>query len=254
MSTIHDEDDEDRTGGDVIADIRSNSIEEGVFGVFFTVSREKKPNVALKWALLYMFVDFLQVLSFFLNREIGWAWQLDVVWNILAYFTIKNPILSLGYGFFLACFGCLAAALIVSLVVCGFVGYLFKTNSFPYVWPIKFVRLFFTFLVGVFYISSLKVFLFSLACVNQNVPKPFLKDFTFQACWEMPHFVVAVLGGIFAIVLSITGLGVALMSFEPVRNLFLFFSFMTPFIIGRTWTRETLMRQLLAVENCKPSS
>lgn len=167
-----------------------------------------------------MGLDFLQILAFTLNQNVGWSAQLGIFWKVLSYFTIKNPIINLGYGFFLAAFSLFAAILVFSLTVCGFVGYLFKSNSFPYVWPIKFVRVVFALLVGVFYISSLKVFLFSLSCTYSNPDsvsnfKVMLRDFPSHPCWEMPHFVVAVLGGIFSLLLALTGMGVALISFEP---------------------------------------
>lgn len=233
-STVHEDDDD----GDVLNDIHSNGLEEGFFGIFFTISREKKSVLQKKWAVLILCIEFLQVLNFTLNKDVGWAKQLDVVWNGLAYFTIKNPFISLGYGFFLASFSFFALLLTFSLAVCGFVGFLFKRNTFPFEWPIKFVRVIFALMVFFpvcaihFYrlegwcvlhqrAESISVLTFLRLRKHHERPEfraegegfPHTKVFFFwcaaaqpvPSCWEMPHAIVAVFGAIFSLLLSFTG-------------------------------------------------
>jgi hypothetical protein len=69
-----------------------------------------------------------------------------------------------GYRFYLIVFYVLVATLFVSTGICTWVGWCFKNDSFPFLWPIKVARIVVSLFVSMFYIASLNIFLIAMQC------------------------------------------------------------------------------------------
>ena len=69
-----------------------------------------------------------------------------------------------GYRFYLIVFYILVAVLFTSTGICIWVGWCFKNDSFPFLWPIKVARIVVSLFVSIFYIASLNIFLIAVQC------------------------------------------------------------------------------------------
>ena len=58
----------------------------------------------------------------------------------------------------------LVAVLFISAGLCVWVGWCFKNDSFPFLWPIKVARIVVSVFVSMFYIASLNIFLIAVQC------------------------------------------------------------------------------------------
>jgi hypothetical protein len=74
------------------------------------------------------------------------------------------PSLTKGYRFYLIVFYVLVATLFISTGICIWVGWCFKNDSFPFLWPIKVARIVVSLFVSMFYIASLNIFLIAMQC------------------------------------------------------------------------------------------
>ncbi len=69
-----------------------------------------------------------------------------------------------GYTFYLAIFYILVSILFGSVAILIWVGWCFKNDNFPFLWPIKVARIVVSVFVSMFYIASLNIFLIALQC------------------------------------------------------------------------------------------
>ena len=69
-----------------------------------------------------------------------------------------------GYRFYLIFFYVLVATLFAATGICIWVGWCFKNDSFPFLWPIKVARIVVSVFVSMFYIASLNIFLIAMQC------------------------------------------------------------------------------------------
>lgn len=83
-----------------------------------------------------------------------------------------------GYSFYITILYLLVTALAGSILLCVWVGWCFKNDRFPYIWPIKVLRLVVAVFIVVFYIFSLDVFLISMDCnyLSSGAKKPYHLD------------------------------------------------------------------------------
>ncbi|KAI7846027.1 hypothetical protein COHA_000564 [Chlorella ohadii] len=193
-------------GEDVAAELAGNSLQgslqEATFGVLYTLSKEKFSE-GWRWVLTTMIVDYLQLAVFFIGNNFMWtmnfrAWQ----WKWLSWVCFTNMFpqhTGLGngnYTFYQVVFYTLTVILVASFVLCVFVGHNFKTNSFPWLWPIKVLKVAVSFFFEVFYISSLGIFIVSLDCTyyrsgpktnEASTGRPL--KFPQVQCFAMPHLV-----------------------------------------------------------------
>lgn len=79
-----------------------------------------------------------------------------------------NTALLQGYTFYLVVFYILVVILFLSAAVCIWVGWCFKNDSFPFLWPIKLARVVVSLFVSMFYIASLNIFLIAIQCGNHS--------------------------------------------------------------------------------------
>lgn len=59
----------------------------------------------------------------------------------------------------------LTGMLYLSVGICVWVAWCFKNDNFPFLWPIKFVRVVVSIFFGTFYIASINIFLTAAECV-----------------------------------------------------------------------------------------
>jgi len=59
----------------------------------------------------------------------------------------------------------LTAMLFISVGTCAWVAWCFKNDSFPFLWPVKFVRVVVSVFFGTFYIAAINIFLTAAECV-----------------------------------------------------------------------------------------
>ncbi|PRW21106.1 flagellar associated membrane [Chlorella sorokiniana] len=122
------------------------SLQEATFGALYTLSKEKFSE-GWRWVLCTMIIDYLQLAVFFIGNNFMWtmnfrAWQ----WKRLSWVCFTNmfpPHTGLGngnYTFYQVVFYTLTVILVASFVLCAFVGHSFKTGSFPWLWPIKVLK------------------------------------------------------------------------------------------------------------------
>lgn len=81
--------------------------------------------------------------------------------------TLRHAATPQGYRFYLIVFYILVAVLFASAAICVWVGWCFKNDSFPFLWPIKVARIVVSLFVSMFYIASLNIFLICIQCVPE---------------------------------------------------------------------------------------
>lgn len=178
---------------------KKNAIETGLFGVLYTLAKEKVSDSA-KVAMLTIFVDFFLIMAVMLTTEYPWATNTDSwcaplllspspdhparlthvkpptdplphpahppsphrIWKFFWNIEFHKPIARQGYTFHLAIFYCLSGMLYLSVGVCFWVAWCFKNDNFPFLWPIKFLRVVVSLFFGMLYIASLNIFLVNL--------------------------------------------------------------------------------------------
>lgn len=94
-------------------------------------------------------------------------------------------------------------------------GYNFRHNKFPVVWPIKITRLVIRIFLSSFYISSLNVFLTAVDCTVFGESKPYLDSFPEVTCFDMPHVVVVAASVLMSLVLTLMAFFTVLIEFDP---------------------------------------
>jgi hypothetical protein len=81
---------------------------------------------------------------------------------------VHKPLSTAGYKFYVIVFYLLSAMLYVSVAICVWVAWCFKNDSFPYLWPIKFVRVVASLFFGMLYIAALNIFLVIIECAPEH--------------------------------------------------------------------------------------
>ncbi len=119
--------------------------------------------------MLTVVVDFLLILAIMLNLEYPWAVDpTNPLFKIFYMIEIHKPLSAAGYKFYLVVFYLLSAMLYVCIAICVWVAWCFKNDSFPFLWPIKFVRVVASLFFGMFYIAALNIFLVILECAPEH--------------------------------------------------------------------------------------
>ncbi|GAB4816718.1 hypothetical protein N2152v2_003764 [Parachlorella kessleri] len=183
--------------GDASAELltQQGSIQEAVFGVLYTLSKERL-NEGWRFVVFAMVLDYLQLAVFFIGNNFPWNYNFYAwYWKWLSWVCLTNMfpkgtgLIDGNYNLYLAIFFVLTGFLVVSAALCIFVGINFKSNHFPYVWPIKVLKLAVSFFFELFYISTLGIFIIALDCTYYN-PVKVNEKFRSELCFKMPHLVV----------------------------------------------------------------
>jgi hypothetical protein len=152
-------------GGKAISEeLQGNQALKALFGALYTLAKEKINDTA-RIAYVAIAVDFL--LIFFLMLLPEYPWALDArhaLYKVAFYVEFHLPIAYAGYRVYLGVFYVLVATLYLSTCICVWVGWCFKNDSFPFLWPIKVARIVVSLFVSMFYIASLNIFLIAMQC------------------------------------------------------------------------------------------
>ncbi|KAL6754986.1 hypothetical protein V8C86DRAFT_270236 [Haematococcus lacustris] len=165
------------------------SFEAGVFGVLYTVSKEKAPRL---WFVIFrLFLDWLQLFLLIVNPSYGWAIDpSNKVWQAFSFIQLNYFMTARGYLFFLVCLYTMSGCLVTNLALCIWVSKSFQANKFDHVWPIAWLKVFSLVFYQVLDIASLTLFLIALDCQYFAVPASALyhnQQFPDVYCWSMPH-------------------------------------------------------------------
>lgn len=168
-----------------------------------------------------MLLNILIKSQLYYNRFPPFSNAANYPWNIkfnsvfLRWYTrinFSNWLKTSGYSAFSALFYILIIALAASVALCAYVAHNFKTNSFPYVWPIKLLRFFVSIFLQTFFISLLNIFLSGPDCNllgsyyhnGRLWPKGYSDEFIGEKCFAVPNIFMFAFGTVFSIVAILT--------------------------------------------------
>ncbi|KAJ9529821.1 hypothetical protein QJQ45_022220 [Haematococcus lacustris] len=193
----------------------------GVFGVLYTVSKEKSPP--RPFVAFRLFLDWLQLFLLIVSgkaqrhhcspdhlaqhgparhscQENGMAQpSAALVWQAFSFISLNYFMSARGYTFFLACMYSMAFCLWANLALCIWVSRSFQQNKFDHVWPIAWLRVFSLVFFQVLDIASLSLFLIALDCQYFATPVELLgmnQEFGNVYCWSMPHIIHATVAAV----------------------------------------------------------
>ncbi|PNH03659.1 Tiny macrocysts protein B [Tetrabaena socialis] len=167
-----------------------HTLQQGLFGVLYTVSKEKKLS-SVSFAFFRMFLDFLQLWLLVVNPSYGWVIGAKTkVWQVVSFIQLNDFLGARGYTTFLVLLYVFVGLLAVNLVISVWVAHSFSNNRFEFVWPIQFLRWFGLIFYQVLDIATLTLLLVTLDCNYFNVPASIRfhnQEFPDVMCWSMPH-------------------------------------------------------------------
>ena len=70
--------------------------QDGIFGVLYTLSKEK-PISSFRTAVLKLLLDFAQLVVFYVDPAFGWKFSAEKVYVVLYNFQLQNPLRSFGF-------------------------------------------------------------------------------------------------------------------------------------------------------------
>ena len=134
------EESHDEKGNNKLQSGQDSGAIKALFGALYTLAKEKVTDS--NWvAMVNVIVDFILILVIFLHLEYPWAIDPDnVVFKIFFWLEIQRPLAARGLAFYEVIFYLVCGILYLSVAICAWVAWCFKNDSFPFLWPIKFVR------------------------------------------------------------------------------------------------------------------
>ncbi|GIM04869.1 hypothetical protein Vretimale_9356 [Volvox reticuliferus] len=191
--------DQDQDQGDNLLDRRS-SLEYGIFGVLFTLSKEKSEHrIRIRWVLLKILLDGWQLFTTVIAPE-RQAWSIQphsVAWSIIGVLNF-TWLGHLGYGVYLAVLYSMLALLAINIGMCVWVAWCFKEHKFPVVWPIKVLRVFSSVFFQAFDVASLNLLQLGITCrfTGPERPKLHFDLIDKYSCTTTPHIMHAVVSAL----------------------------------------------------------
>ncbi|GIL60368.1 hypothetical protein Vafri_14969 [Volvox africanus] len=186
-------------GSDELDPSRRPSLENAVFGVLFTLSKENsETRIVIRWVLLKILLDGWQVFTTVIQPSQGWDIKEDgTAWRIVSVLGF-GWVADLGYGAYVALLYGMVALLAANIGLCVWVAWCFKEQKFPVVWPIKVLRFFTSIFFQAFDIASLNLLQVGITCRLNGPKKPHmhLALFPQYSCASMPQVVHAVVSGV----------------------------------------------------------
>ncbi|PNH08057.1 Tiny macrocysts protein B, partial [Tetrabaena socialis] len=185
-------------GDDDFIDRRS-SLENGVFGVLFTLSKESsETRIRVKWILLKILLDGWQLFTTVIEPELqGWdinpTGRVWPIFNVLSF----NWVADLGYSAYLALLYSMVILLGTNVGLCVWVAWCFKEQKFPVVWPIKVLQVFTAFFFHAFDVASLNMLQLGISCRYLGPsPKMHFDLLPQYSCAAFPHMIHAIVSAL----------------------------------------------------------
>ncbi|GLI60726.1 hypothetical protein VaNZ11_002824 [Volvox africanus] len=191
--------DQDQEQGDNLLDRRS-SLEYGIFGVLFTLSKEKSEHrIRIRWVLLKILLDGWQLFTTVISPDRQpWSIKSDSMsWFVIGVLNF-TWLGQLGYGVYLAVLYSVLALLAINIGMCVWVAWCFKEHKFPVVWPIKVLRVFSSVFFQAFDVASLNLLQLGITCrfTGSKSPKLHFDLFDRYSCTTPPHIMHAVVSAL----------------------------------------------------------
>ncbi|GLC70645.1 hypothetical protein PLESTF_001017600 [Pleodorina starrii] len=207
-----------------------HTIQLGIFGVLYTVSKEKDLT-SIKFAFFRLFLDFLQLWLLVVNPSYGWAINAhNRAWEVVSFIQLNAFLSNRGYNLFLGMFYVFVGLLGLNLALSVWVAHSFSNNRFEYVWPIRFLRWFGLIFYQVLDIATLTLLLVALDCNYFGVPDAVRfhnQEFPGVMCWSMPHIIHVVVSGssIVLFVIMATAMVLSEMELNPLTRNYMAMAF-----------------------------
>ncbi|KXZ56445.1 hypothetical protein GPECTOR_1g399 [Gonium pectorale] len=162
----------------------------GVYGVLFTIVKERY-NTGVRWLLIKLALDFAQLFTVVFKPSDGWIIDEDLwLWKLLRMLQFVDWIRPRGYSIFLAALYTMIGLLAVAVALSAWVAWCFQHRSFPFVWPIKVLRVYANIFFHVLDVATLTLLQLPFDCrwigYRQEVQNH-LAIFPSMVCTEMPH-------------------------------------------------------------------
>ncbi|KAG2497025.1 hypothetical protein HYH03_005028 [Edaphochlamys debaryana] len=185
-------------------------LETGLFGVLYTLSKEKVDGSKLV-GVVKLVLDFLQQLVVLLAASNGWypwvtEWtrRLTWLWEAIGYLNFQLKLSdNVSYQVYMGVLYGIGALLLISLALCAYVGYCFRQRKFEYVWPVWTLRVVVSVFLQTFYVSAMGVFFISIKCHSlakddSGFKKGYLEMYPDRKCIDFPQILNAVLAALLA--------------------------------------------------------
>ncbi|GFR51520.1 hypothetical protein Agub_g13936 [Astrephomene gubernaculifera] len=201
--------DEDGQGGNELDPVHRSSVENAVFGVLFTLSKENsETRIVYRWVLLKVLLDGWQLFTTIIQpMKQGWDInQNGRVWkvvNVLSFGWLSG----LGYSAYVAMLYGMVGMLMANIALCVWVAWCFKEQRFPVIWPIKVLRLFTSVFFQALDVTSLNLLQVGISCRLSGPGHHLHLDlFPDRSCSEMPHVIHAIVSGLSLVVFILLAL------------------------------------------------
>ncbi|KAG2435418.1 hypothetical protein HYH02_011919 [Chlamydomonas schloesseri] len=199
---------QDGQGSDLLD--RRSTLENGVFGVLFTLSKENsETRIRIRWVLLKILLDGWQLFATVIQpAKQGWDINPDgAAWSVVSVLNF-TWLADLSYSAYLALLYSAVALLVVNIGLCVWVAWCFKEQKFPVVWPIKVLRVFSSIFFQAFDVASLNLLQLGFSCrfTGPVTPHMHMDLFPAYSCASSPHVVHAVTSGIFLLLFVVIAL------------------------------------------------
>ncbi|GFR50532.1 hypothetical protein Agub_g12802 [Astrephomene gubernaculifera] len=193
------------------ADILDNSsaLQAGIFGVLFTVTKEKY-NTGWRFLLLKLVLDYLQLFTLIFTNHEPWVFdESSVLWRVASAVNVDQLIAPLGYNFFIGLLYLMMGGLVAVMGLSLWVAWCFKNRSFPSVWPIKVLRVYANLFFQVLDVLTLSLFQVPFNCRFVGYDRSLfnsLASYPDVKCSSFPHVIHMVTAGCSLLVFSLSAL------------------------------------------------
>ncbi|GFR46567.1 hypothetical protein Agub_g8160 [Astrephomene gubernaculifera] len=179
---------------------RRSSLENGIFGVLFTLSKENsESHIRIRWVLVKILLDGWQLFTTVISpAEQGWAIKSNgMAWSVVSVLNF-TWLADLGYGAYIAVLYLMLTLLAVNVGMCVWVAWCFKEQKFPVVWPIMVLRIFSSVFFQAFDVASLNLLQLGISCRYTGYVQPHLHFNLFPqySCSAAPHILHAIVSGL----------------------------------------------------------
>eukprot|EP00741_Cyanophora_paradoxa_P008210 tig00000025_g7945.t1 len=191
-------------------------LEEAIFSVLFVMRRQGKASFRL--SLLNYILDFLQLMAFPLDARFNWSRPpyvdnvLRGVLSVVPYnFLDTSP-----YQVYMIVFGIVIALVTISFANAMWVLQNFRKNKFPYIWPIKMLKIVIAVFFQSLYLSTVSILLRTLDCdyIGENPPYT-LRQYDDVQCWGMPNAILSIVAIVATICVMFFAIALAVIDVEP---------------------------------------
>ncbi|KAG2488469.1 hypothetical protein HYH03_012974 [Edaphochlamys debaryana] len=173
---------------------KGSTLENGIFGVLFTLSKESSESrIRYRWILLKILLDAWQLFATVVNpAKQGWDIDPDgPAWTVVGVLNFVW-LSDLGYGVYLLLLYAMVFLLVINVMLCVWVAWCFSEQKFPVV-----LRVFSSVFFQAFDVACLNLLQLGIAC-RYTGPQPHLYMSTFMAysCASAPHLIHAVVSAL----------------------------------------------------------